>query len=250
MKIIEWKPIKGFDGYFINELGEVKSTRTYKGTKEKILKSHKNQQGYLVYTLMRFGKPYLKPLHRLLMETFKPNKEKLPCINHIDGNILNNSLDNLEWCTYGHNEKEAYRLGLKQSRIKPKQVVQLTKNYEIEFANNTFNVDITSLFPKSRINEDGILVDEKNNEIEVEDLEINVEVPFEAVTISDDSEASDIHGNIISMIYLGDRYQIIVRTEDEEDFILETPDLWNENDIVSVIIDQSMIRISRKGVKK
>ena len=52
------------------------------------------------------------------------------------------------------------------------------------------------------------------------------------------------------MIYLGERYQIIVRTEDEEDFILETPDLWNENDIVSVIIDQSMIRISRKGVKK
>ena len=58
MKVIEWKPIKGFDGYFINELGEVKSTRTFKETKEKILKSHKNQQGYLVYTLMKFGKPY------------------------------------------------------------------------------------------------------------------------------------------------------------------------------------------------
>lgn len=132
IKIIDgWHPIKGFDGYFINELGEVKSSRTYKGTKEKILKSHKNQQGYLVYTLMRFGKPYLKPLHRLLMETFKPNKEKLPCINHIDGNILNNSLDNLEWCSYGHNLKEAYRLGLKQPRIKPKKVVQLDKDYVI-----------------------------------------------------------------------------------------------------------------------
>lgn len=110
----EWKAIKGFDGYFINKLGEVKSARTYKGTKEKILKSHKNQQGYLVYTLMRFGKPYLKPLHRLLMENFKPNKCNLPCINHIDGDILNNSLDNLEWCTYSHNNKEAYKLGLKQ----------------------------------------------------------------------------------------------------------------------------------------
>lgn len=133
MKVIDgWKPIKGFEGYFINEQGEVKSTRTFKGTKEKILKSHKNQQGYLVYTLMRFGKPYLRPLHRLLMETFKLNKDNLPCINHIDGNILNNSLDNLEWCTYGYNEKEAYRLGLKQSRIKPKRVVQLTKDYKIE----------------------------------------------------------------------------------------------------------------------
>ena len=131
MKVIEWKPIKGFEGYFINEFGEVKSIRTYKGTKEKILKSHKNQQGYLVYTLMRFGKPYLRPLHRLLMENFKPNKENLPCINHIDGNILNNSLDNLEWCTYGHNEKEAYRLGLKQPRLKSKPVLQIDKSGQV-----------------------------------------------------------------------------------------------------------------------
>ena len=55
------------------------------------------------------------------METFKPNIDNLPCINHIDGNILNNSLDNLEWCTYGHNEKEAYRLGLKKPVWKDKK---------------------------------------------------------------------------------------------------------------------------------
>ena len=114
MKIIDWKPIKGFNGYFINELGEIKSTRSFKGTQESILKQHKNQQGYLVVNLMKDGKIYLKPIHRLLMETYKPNKKNLPCINHIDGNILNNLLDNLEWCTYGHNEKEAYRLGLKK----------------------------------------------------------------------------------------------------------------------------------------
>ena len=30
MKIIDWKPIKDFDGYFINDLGEIKSTRTFK----------------------------------------------------------------------------------------------------------------------------------------------------------------------------------------------------------------------------
>ena len=132
MKVIEWKQIKGFDGYFINKEGQIKSTRSFKGTQEKILKPSKNQQGYITYNLMRGGKVFRKPLHRLLMETFKPNKDNLPCINHIDGNILNNSLDNLEWCTYGHNEKEAYRLGLKQSRIKPKQVVQLSKDYKIE----------------------------------------------------------------------------------------------------------------------
>lgn len=132
MKVIEWKQIKGFDGYFINVEGQIKSTRSFKGTQEKILKPSKNQQGYITYNLMRSGKVYQKPLHRLLMETFIPNINNLPCINHIDGNILNNSLDNLEWCTYSHNNKEAYKLGLKQSRIKPKQVIQLNKNNEIE----------------------------------------------------------------------------------------------------------------------
>lgn len=124
MKIIDWKPIKGFDGYFINELGEVKSTRSFKGTQERILKSSKNQQGYITYNLMRCGKVFRKPLHRLLMETFKPNKDNLPCINHIDGNILNNSLDNLEWCTYSHNNSEAYRLGLKKPAWKGKTDIQ------------------------------------------------------------------------------------------------------------------------------
>ena len=126
----------------------------------------------------------------------------------------------------------------------------ITKNYNVEFANAEFEVDILPLFPGAKIDENEVLVDEKGTEIDVVDMEINVEVPFEAITISDDPDASDIHGNIISLIYLGDHYEIIVRTEDEEDFVLNTPDLWNENDEVSVIIDKSQIHLSRKGAKK
>ena len=128
MRIIEWKQIKGFDGYFINAEGQIKSTRSFKGTQEKILKPSKNQQGYITYNLMRGGKVFRKTLHRLLMETFKANKDNLPCINHIDGNILNNSLDNLEWCTYSHNNKEAYKLGLKKPRLKSKTILQIDRN--------------------------------------------------------------------------------------------------------------------------
>ena len=126
----------------------------------------------------------------------------------------------------------------------------ITKDYKVEFANAEFDVDILPLFPGAHINEDEILIDDKGNEIDVVDMEINVEVPFDAITISDDLDASEIHGNIISLIYLGDHYEIMVRTEEEEDFILNTPDLWNENDEVSVIIDQSKIHLSRKGAKK
>ena len=126
----------------------------------------------------------------------------------------------------------------------------ITKDYKVEFAETEFDVDILPLFPGAKIDENEVLVDEKGNEIEVTDMEINVEVPFEAITISDDPDASDIHGNIISLIYLGDHYEIMVRTPEEEDFILNSPDLWNENDEVSVIIDTSKINLSRKGAKK
>ena len=126
----------------------------------------------------------------------------------------------------------------------------INKNYKVEFAESEFDLNILPLFPGAKFDEKETLVDENGKEIITNNIDINVEVPFDAITISDDPNASDIHGHIISLIYIGDHYEIIVRTEDEEDFILNTPDLWNENDYVSVIIDNSKINISRKGAKK
>jgi len=126
----------------------------------------------------------------------------------------------------------------------------LTKDYKVSFADQEFDIDITKLFPKSKIVDD-VLVDERGVEIEVEDKEVTVEIPFEGLSMSDNPDYGQFIGKIISMIYLGDHYQIIVRNEDEEDFILESPDLWNENDTVSVKIDPSYIHVGLKlGDKK
>lgn len=126
----------------------------------------------------------------------------------------------------------------------------ITKNHQIEFANSDFDFDIQTLFPNSKFNENEELVDENGRIIHYENMAVNVEVPFEAIQISDDLDASEIKGNIISMIYLGDHYEIIVRTPDEEDFMLNSEYLWNEEDEVSVIIDKSLIKVSLKGGNK
>ena len=71
--------------------------------KERILKQIKNNKGYLYVNLSLNGK--FKPffVHRLVGEAFIENKYNKPEINHIDHNPLNNSTQNLEWCTHSEN---------------------------------------------------------------------------------------------------------------------------------------------------
>jgi hypothetical protein len=54
-------------------------------------------------------------LHRLVATAFIPNKSSKPCVNHIDGNKLNNYVANLEWATHQENTRHAIDMGL----IKP-----------------------------------------------------------------------------------------------------------------------------------
>ena len=90
--------------YAITEQGEV-----YNGKTKRYLKASLHNTGYL--TVYVDGKNRL--LHRLLAEVFIPNPDNLSCVNHKDGNKLNNDLSNLEWCTHSYNNKHAYEIGLK-----------------------------------------------------------------------------------------------------------------------------------------
>ena len=54
-------------------------------------------------------------IHRVIAETFIPNPNNLPCVNHKDGNKQNNRVDNLEWCTHSENTLHSFRTGLQKT---------------------------------------------------------------------------------------------------------------------------------------
>lgn len=111
-----WKDIVGYEGlYQVSNLGRVKSLNKMAGWSdraEKILTPRKIQ-GYLIAHLGCCNKFKNMSVHRLVATAFIPNRENKPCVNHIDGNKLNNNVENLEWCTRSENDRHAFRTGLR-----------------------------------------------------------------------------------------------------------------------------------------
>lgn len=128
-----WKDVEGFEGlYQVSNKGRLKNIghwvdRIYTkkdGTKvhdriyikEVILKLQKkhlrciNKPTYAGYALRKNGKYHNVLIHRLVAKAFIPNPNNYKIINHINGNGWDNRVENLEWCSYQHNDTYSDRL--------------------------------------------------------------------------------------------------------------------------------------------
>lgn len=121
----------------------------------------------------------------------------------------------------------------------------ITKRNTVCFGDGEFECDVTQLYKGSSLDDEGYLITADGEKIDLTDADVKVEVGLKDIEISDDQEKGGAVGNIVSIIYKGDHYQLIVRTdENEEDYVFDTEDAWNENDRVSVIIPKDKIKLS------
>jgi len=115
----EFKDIPGYRGYLITKDGLVLSTKPRGGrgnasmrfSPPRIMASHKNgPNGYLIIKLPCKGKRKHFRIHRLVAMTWLDNPKNKPCVNHINGNKLDNKMENLEWCTASENNFHCARV--------------------------------------------------------------------------------------------------------------------------------------------
>lgn len=106
-----WKDVPTLGGrYEASENGEIRNKST-----KVIRKARVNRLGYLQMNFSRNDgtkRTVTKLVHKLVAETFIPNPNHYPQINHKDGNKQNNAINNLEWCTSSENTRHAHRTGL------------------------------------------------------------------------------------------------------------------------------------------
>lgn len=127
MSLENYVPVK-IKGYEENYLVNKNTCEVYSKIVKRVLKGCV-QGGYMKFNITNSqGEIKAIGLHRIMIETFKndrsdfkytdkenPSEIKKENLvpNHIDGNKLNNKIENIEWCTRAYNNKEAYRLGLR-----------------------------------------------------------------------------------------------------------------------------------------
>jgi len=118
LKKENWKKVEGCEFYEVSDFGNVRSldkpVNGWNGVKTKTGRILKPgiRNGYKSIVLSDGDKQKNAHIHRLVAYAFIPNPQNKETVNHIDGNKLNNHVDNLEWATRSEQQQHAFRTGL------------------------------------------------------------------------------------------------------------------------------------------
>lgn len=105
--------IKGFENYSITQNGEVFNNKT--GKRKAIFQNKKNK--YFYVDLWKQNRSHKIPIHRLIAETFIPNPENKPTVDHKNGDRTDNSIQNLRWATYSEQNSRFNTIGIRSEKI-------------------------------------------------------------------------------------------------------------------------------------
>ena len=124
-------------------------------------------------------------------------------------------------------------------------VTNINSDYTLDFNGKVINCDLTKVIPKSSM-KDNVLVDENNEAIDTAKLKVMVSIQPYDIRMSDNVDEGLVSGHIINLIYKGDHYSYVIRTEYGHDLIVDDEYLWNMDDAVGLVMLEDKMKFQLK----
>ena len=124
-------------------------------------------------------------------------------------------------------------------------VTNINSDYTLDFNSKVINCDLTKVIPKSSM-KNNVLVDENNEAIDTAKLKVMVSIQPYDIRMSDNVEEGLVSGHIINLIYKGDHYSYVIRTEYGHDLIVDDEYLWNMDDAVGLVMLEDKMKFQLK----
>ena len=124
-------------------------------------------------------------------------------------------------------------------------VTTINGDYTLDFNGKIISCDLTQVIPKTKMS-DGVLVDENGENVDVSKFSVVVSIQPDDIEMSDDVTAGLVSGKIINLIYKGDHYSYVIRTEYGHDLIVDDEYLWNMDDQVGLIMPEEKMKFQLK----
>ena len=124
-------------------------------------------------------------------------------------------------------------------------VTNINSDYTLDFNGKVINCDLTKVIPKSSM-KDNVLVDENNEAVDTSKLKVMVSIQPYDIRMSDNVDEGLVSGHIINLIYKGDHYSYVVRTEYGHDLIVDDEYLWNMDDAVGLVMPEDKMKFQLK----
>ena len=124
-------------------------------------------------------------------------------------------------------------------------VTNINSDYTLDFNGKVINCDLTKVIPKSSM-KDNVLVDENIEAVDTAMLKVRVSTQPYDIRMSDNVDEGLVSGHIINLIYKGDHYSYVVRTEYGHDLIVDDEYLWNMDDAVGLVMPEDKMKFQLK----
>jgi spermidine/putrescine transport system ATP-binding protein len=117
--------------------------------------------------------------------------------------------------------------------------------HHLDFNGESIRCDLSKIIPGAT-EKDGVIVSAKGEEIDLEKIRVLVSIQPGDIELSDNAKAGLVSGNIINLIYKGDHYSYVVRTEHGHDLIVDDEYLWNMGDKVGLVMPEDKMTFTLK----